>query len=479
MNKMDDYNRYNLSYNDYKKKGYLFIIYIFFTLFMGLSIYLGYFVFFKSENFINNPYNARIEKKNKIVKRGMIISSDGKKIALSKTIDKNKDIREYPYKDLFCHSIGYMDRGISGLELSCNSILNTSHEMGLYAIEKKVKGKKLIGDNVITTLDTNLQREALNQITTEKGSIIAMDPSTGAILAEVSKPTFDPNNIKENWNSISNNKNSILLNRATQALYPPGSTFKVLTLLSYLKNGGKLEDTFYCQGSYKMGNYIVHCAYNTAHGREDLTHAFSNSCNVAFSQIGLSLEKGLLKDTCEDFFFNKNISTDRNNIKKSVFSLKDNDSKSLIMSTSFGQGKTLVTPFEMCLVASSVCNHGIIMKPYIIDRVENHNGDVVKYTKQKELKKVMTEDNAKKIEDMMRSVITNGTARSYFRGNKNYTAYGKTGTAEFNNNKNTHSWFIGYAKQGEKQIALAVILENTNKVAASSAEKLFSYYFNR
>ncbi len=479
MNDFNDAGKQKKVNGENKKKGYLFIIYIFFFLFMSLLIYQGYFIFVKSDSFINNPYNPRIVSLDREVIRGKIFGSNGEVLADTKEGPGGAKIREYPYGNLFCHTIGYMNRGRSGIELSANSLLTSSHQFAPEQIKKLARGEKLIGDNVITTLDPALQKEAYNQIITQKGAIIVMNPSTGAILAEASKPTFDPNTVKVNWNNISNDPNSSLLNRCIQGLYPPGSTFKVLTALSYLRDGGKMEDTFHCSGSYKAGNYVVHCAYNEAHGTQNLTQAFANSCNVTFSQIGLLLSKGRLRDTCEDFYFNKNINTDRNNIRKSKITLKDKESKAQIMSTSFGQGQTLVTPFEMCLVASTVCNNGIMMRPYVVDRVENTNGDVVKSTKQKELKRVMSENEAQKLESMMRAVVTKGTAKYYFRGNKNYTAYGKTGTAEWNDKKHTHSWFIGYAKNGEKQIAIAVILENTDKVAAVSAEKVFSYYFSR
>ncbi|MCR4781901.1 MAG: penicillin-binding protein 2 [Lachnospiraceae bacterium] len=462
---------------DNKSTRYLLIIYIFLFLFLALASYLCYFLVVKSDKFVNNAYNPRINAMEKNVIRGEIRASDGTVLAENATNSNNELYRVYPQGKLFSHVVGYTNKGMSGIELYNNSLLLTSHEFIGDRVKNDVAGKKNYGDNLITTLDPSLQKACYDAITTEKGAAIAIEPESGKILAEVSKPSFDPNTISENWDSISNSSDSILLNRATSGLYPPGSTFKIVTALSYLRDGGSMNDTFDCHGSYTEGNYTVHCAHNESHGHQTLKMAFANSCNVAFSKIGLSLSEGILKDTAEDLMFNKKMNLDQH-VSKSLFRLGDEESKSTIMATSFGQGQTLVTPMEMCMISATIANEGTMMKPYLVDSIENSNGENVKTTSPTSLKSnVLTLEEVSELKEMMRSVVTNGTARSSFR-NATFEAYGKTGTAEFNAAKDTHSWFTGFATDGNKTIAVCVILEDTTSYASNSAYKIMASYFN-
>ena len=459
-----------------KNNRFLLIIYIFLFLFISLTAYLCYFVTVKGEKFANNAYNPRINSLEKNVIRGDILASDGTVLAHTEYTEGKKQ-RVYPQGELFSHVVGYTDKGMSGLELNSNKTLLSSHDFIADKVKNDVSGVKNQGDKIITTLDPTLQKVCYDAITTEKGAAVAIDPETGAILAEVSKPSFNPNTIATDWSTVSSGTDSALINRAASGLYPPGSTFKIITALSYLRDGGSVDDTFDCESSYKEGGYTVHCAHNIRHGHQTLKQAFANSCNVSFSKIGLSLGNGILRKTAEEFGFNEKIDTDQN-ITKSRFLLGDKESKSAIMATSFGQGQTLVTPMQMCLVSATVANDGTMMKPYLIDKVKNSKGDTVKNTYSEELYNIMSSSEVSTMKDMMRSVCTSGTAKSVFSRVTKYDAYGKTGTAEFNSKGGTHSWFTGFATNGEKTIAIAVILEDTNLHAYTSAEKIFSAYFN-
>ena len=462
---------------DNKSTRYLLIIYIFLFLFLSMAAYLCYFLLAKSDKFVNNAYNPRMTNLEKNVVRGDIKASDGTVLATTETDEAGNNTRRYPQGEIFSHVVGYTNKGMSGIEMYDNSLLLTSHEFITNRVKNDVSGVKNQGDNLITTLDPALQRTAYNSITTKKGAAVVIDADTGKILAEVSKPSFNPNTISEDWTNLSSGNDSVLLNRATQGLYPPGSTFKIITALSYLRDGGSINDTFDCNGQYTVGNYTVHCAYNESHGHQTLEHAFANSCNVGFSKIGLDLSEGRLRDTAEEFLMNESIKTDQS-IAKSRFLLGDREGKAQIMATSFGQGKTLVTPMEMCLISATVANNGTMMKPYLIDRIENASGDIVSTTSPKELRDIMSSKEVSTMKTLMRSVITQGTARSAFRRATNFEAYGKTGTAEFNSSKDTHSWFTGFGTDGDRTIAVCVILEDTKLYASNSAYQIMSAYFN-
>lgn len=452
------------------------ITYVFLILFLLLVAYFVYFMAFKSEDFINNPSNPRVKGFEKLVVRGEIKASDG--TVLAKTVTSNgKEIRQYPKGREYAHVVGFNSNGMSGIESDKSFYMLRSHAFLLNRVVNDLKDQKNPGDNVVTTLDTRLQDSAYNGMGYYKGAAIAIDCNTGGILAMVSKPDFDPNSVEANWKSLTTDENSSLLNRATQGLYPPGSTFKIITALSYLKNGGKLKDTFDCNGSYTQDGFTIHCYGGEVHGKQDLTQAFGNSCNVAFSQVGLSLPGGALKNTAEEFYFNKKIPADFSNVNKSQFTMKKNNDKALVMQTAIGQGNTLVTPLHMALICEAICNGGTIKTPFVVDHIENDAGSLVR-SHIDSSRRLCTQTEAKTVRNLMRYVVTNGTGRVV--NSDRYKAYGKTGTAEFSSNKNeAHSWFVGFATRGKKKIAVAVIMEGAgagSSHAAPLARKMFEAY---
>lgn len=452
------------------------ITYVFLALFLCLIAYFIYFMAFKSEDFINNPANPRVKGFEKLVVRGEIKAADG--TVLARTVTSNgKEVREYPKGREYAHVVGFNSNGMSGIESDKSFYMLRSHAFILERVMNDLRDQKNPGDNMVTSLDTKLQDVAYNGMGSYRGAAVAIDCETGGILAMVSKPDFDPNTVDANWKSLSSSEDSALLNRATQGLYPPGSTFKIITALSYLKNGGKLTDTFDCNGSYTQDGYTIHCYGGEVHGRQTFRQAFGNSCNVAFSQVGLSLPKGALKNTANEFYFNKRIPADFSNVNKSQFTLKNSDNDAMVMQTSIGQGNTLVTPLHMALICEAVCNDGIMKTPFVVDHIENDGGSLVRNHIDSE-QRLCTASEARTLRRLMRYVVTDGTGRVV--NSSAYTAYGKTGTAEFSSNKNeAHSWFVGFAKKGEKKIAVAVIMEGAgagSSHAAPLARSLFETY---
>ena len=223
------------------------ITYCFIGLFLCMMGYFAYFQVVKSEDFINNPYNTRQENFEKSVVRGKILSADGEVLAETKTDEEGNETRSYPHGGLFSHIVGYSTKnyGRSGIESWANFNLLRSNTFFLEKTMDKVTDEKSIGDNVITTLNYSLQNAAYQALGSFDGAIAVMEPATGKILAMVSKPEFDPNTISENWEHIvaDENSESVLVNRASQGLYPPGSTFKVVTALEYIRqNPGDYEN---------------------------------------------------------------------------------------------------------------------------------------------------------------------------------------------------------------------------------------------
>ena len=447
---------------------------------MGLIGYLIYFNTIKSDDFINSPYNTRQDTFADRVVRGKIMSSDGEVLAQTNVSEDGTEERSYPYNNVFAHVVGYDSNGKSGLESEANFQLLSSHEFFLNQIRNEFMGTKNTGDTVVSTLNADLQTTAYNSLGDRRGAVVALEPSTGKILALVSKPDFDPNTISENWNTLVNDEtNSSLLNRATMGQYPPGSTFKVVTALDYFRQKGSLEGYSYlCQGSITVDDHTIQCYNGEVHGQEDFYSAFAHSCNCAFADMGLNLGAGSLRSTAEDLLFNKALPL--NSYKTSRFTLEKNSANALVMQTSIGQGNTLVSPMHMALITSAIANDGVLMKPTMIDKIVNNSGDTVKETEKTEYKRLMTSNEAGILGKLMKNVVENGTASAL--NGRGYTVAGKTGSAEFDENGSSHSWFIGYSNVDNPDIAIAVIVENGgtgSEAAVPIAGDVFdAYYFD-
>lgn len=447
---------------------------------MGLIGYLIYFNTIKSDDFINSPYNTRQDTFADRVVRGKIMSSDGEVLAQTNVSEDGTEERSYPYNNIFAHVVGYDSNGKSGLESEANFQLLSSHEFFLNQIRNEFMGTKNTGDTVVSTLNADLQTTAYNSLGDRRGAVVALEPSTGKILAMVSKPDFDPNTISENWDTLVNDEtNSSLLNRATMGQYPPGSTFKVVTALDYFRTKGSFNGfSFDCQGNITKESHTIQCYNGKVHGTEDFYTAFANSCNCAFAEIGTELGGSSLLKTSEDLLFNKKLPL--TSYRKSSFTLNGSSGIPLIMQTAIGQGNTLVSPMHMALITSAIANDGLLMKPYLIDKVTNAGGDTISTTEPTDYKRLMTSNEAALLGKLMEGVVQNGTASAL--NGRGYTVAGKTGSAEYDENGSSHSWFIGYSNVDKPDLVVAIIVEGGgtgSEAAVPIAADLFdAYYFD-
>lgn len=466
-----------------RNREFAVVTYLFLAIFISLMGYMVYFQTVKSEDFINSPYNTRQDSFAARVVRGEILSADGKILAQTNVDAQGNETRYYPYANIYAHVVGYASNGKSGIESTMNFNLLRSNTFILDRIVNDIKGEKSIGDNVVTTLNSTLQETAYNALGSYDGAVIVMEPSTGKILAMVSKPDYDPNTIAQNWDSItaSDSTESVLLNRATQGLYPPGSTFKIFTTLAYIRENQDYANFFYdCTGSTTVGDTTIHCYGNEVHGQEDLKTAFAESCNSAYATIGLTLDKDAFRKLCSNLLFNTTLPGNFQT-SKSSFVLASEDSDGMTMQTAIGQGETLVTPLHMALVTSAIANNGVLMKPYVIDHTENEAGVVVKtYEPAVYDDTFLSASEAALLQEYMQYVVTNGTGSAL--SGASYTAAGKTGSAEFSDDKSqTHSWYVGYAHRDDKtDIAVAVIAEGAgtgSTYAVPVAKQIFDAYY--
>lgn len=440
--------------------------------------YITYFQVARSRDIIRSPYNARQDSYADRVVRGKILDKEGNVLAQTNVSEDGTETREYPYGNMFAHVVGYSVQGKSGLESVENFELLTSNAFFLEKIKNEFQDKKNMGDSVVTTLNLELQEAAYDALGNYKGAVVVMEPSTGKILAMVSKPDFDPNTVAENWDFLNTDQDSVLLNRATQGQYAPGSTFKVVTALEYMRENPDYENYGYnCTGAIEKDGVTIRCYNGHVHGQVGFQDSLAYSCNTSFSNIGLSLDIKNFRETSKELLFNSKLPSVLP-YSKSSFSLEPGAGSADKMMTAMGQGKTQVSPYHMALITSAIANGGTLMKPYLVDSVTNYTGAVIDKNKPEKYKSLMTSEDAAKLKQYMSAVVEYGTA-SVLSG-QSYTAAGKTGTAEYSSDKEKdHSWFIGMTNVDNPELVISVIIESSDGTAKAVdvAKQVFDAYY--
>ena len=462
----------------------LAVTYLGAALFLGLAGYMGYFLQVQRETVINNSYNARLDSFANRVVRGRILAADGTVLAENRTDGEGNETRIYPFGTVFDHVVGYSSNGKTGIESLANFYLLTSHVNLAEQVVNELGGTKSQGDDVYTTLDPELQQAAWAALGDRRGAVIAMEPDTGKILAMVSKPGYDPNTLAQDWEVLNADEGgqSPLLNRAAQGLYPPGSTFKIVTALEYMREHplDYKDYRFDCSGTYVNGDYTIRCYHGESHGSQDFVQAFANSCNGAFASLGLELNLASLKGTAEELLFNRELPLTGFPYKESSFVMEPGAGAWEILQTSMGQGRTEMTPLHNALLTAAVANGGTLMKPYLLDRVVSAGEEEVKKFMPEAWGSLMTAQEAADLTELMEAVVTVGTA-SALRTDA-YQAAAKTGSAEFETGRETHAWFTGFAPAQDPKLVVTVLVEEAGtggRAAAPIARQLFDIYLTR
>ncbi len=462
------------------KNEILLTTYFFVLLFIGMLGYLSYYVATNEQELINNSYNSRQEILLSRNYRGTIFSRDGEVLAETVLDAEQNETRVYPFGELFSHVVGFSTQGRMGVEAQANYYLINSNTPLNNKVANDMAGIKNPGDNVYTTLDVQLQEIADQQLSVYDGAIIVTEVKTGKILAMSSHPGFDPNEISEIWDDlIENDTSSVLLNRATQGLYPPGSTFKIVTALEYLRENPKTysQYSFQCNGYYKNGDSRINCYHGANHGLVNFTKSFAKSCNASFANIGMSLDRNAFADTLSDLLFNEKLPLSFQYSKSSAI-VSDDLTTDDMMQTSIGQGKTQITPIHLNMITCAIANDGVLMRPYVVDYVANDVGTLTKSFKPSTYGKLMSSEEAGILRDMMVAVVNEGTGTK-LKG-LSYTAAGKTGSAEYNSERDSHAWFTGFAPAEDPEVCVTIIIEGAGSggdYAVPIAKRLFNAYF--
>ncbi|MDR3593339.1 penicillin-binding protein 2 [Clostridium sp.] len=475
------------------------VMVVFLFCFVALISYIAYFQVFSAPNIEEQQGNQRLWARRNEVLRGTIYDRNKNPLTTSARVDALTQKRTYTNGDLYVHALGYVDPryGLTGLEANYDSELTTYNkfENNILSLTKDFSIDKLktmfqnrkedddkIGNGVITTLDPTLQKIAYDALGDNKGAVVALNPKTGEVLAMVSKPTYNPNDLENSMKAANAGtaEDSPLINRVTSGLYPPGSTFKTITLSSALENmPGVTSRTFDDTGKIVFNDKQSLSNDNgEVNGEIDLKDAFRLSSNFVFGTLAMELGNDKLKATAEKYGFNSTIESDGFKMTQSQFPKLSKDQIGIIAQSGIGQGSDLATPMQMALVASTIANNGNMMEPRLVNQVIDKDGNVVKTIQPKAEKQVISSANAAIIKDYMKNLVDSkiDSTWGFFEGTD--TA-GKTGTADYNlangESAKPHSWFIAFAPANNPQIAVAVIVENGGygaSVAAPIAGKL-------
>ncbi len=339
-----------------------------------------------------------------------------------------------------------------------------------------ITGKKREGGNVVTTLNAAAQKAAYDGLKKQggKGAVVAIEPSTGKILSMASYPSYDPSAIAgggeadgEAWNRLQkkNNPDDPMLNRALREVYPPGSTFKVLTAAAALEHGlydsadGKTDSPL----PWTMPGTTTELPNEGDLPCENasLREALRVSCNTVFGKIGADLGNDEMLETAKKFGFTEEQFVP---VRSSASVFSDDMNASQTALSAIGQYNTAATPLQMAMVTSAIANNGTLMKPYMVDELQAPNLDTIEKTDPEKMSEPLSADNAQILQDMMETVVEDGTGTN--AKIDGVTVGGKTGTAQHgvDNSENPYAWFISYAKgeDGSSPVAVAVVVEDEN-----------------
>lgn len=442
-----------------------------------LCVMVAYFVSVtvkEAEEVYHNDYNRRIRETEKTMKKGSILTADRTILAHSIVGEDGNLYRLYPHGEAAAFVTGQMLMGCNGLEERYWQELYTVSLPLAEKLKQESAGLVAEGNSIVTTIDMELQKATFEALGGYRGAIGVVEVSTGKLLAMASTPSYDPNEISVQWEDLQERGDAPFLNRLTSGLYPPGSTFKLVTALAYLRQHEAEEFTYTCTGEARVRNTTVHCYEKTAHGEQNLKEAFANSCNTAFAVMGEQISEEDFLATAEELGFGS-VWEDTILYKTSSFTLTEETSDAVRVQASFGQGETLVTPFQMLMLGEAIANKGILKLPYLVEKVENCHGDIVTQYASMGEKRLMSEEAAQFLTDCM---VAASKEISWNFATDAVTVAGKTGSAEATGG--THSWYLCFAPAKEPQITVVVLMEQAgtgSRFAVPAAKKVLEAYF--
>jgi peptidoglycan glycosyltransferase len=446
---------------------------LFVVLFALLVGFTSYWAVLDANGLENNPDNRRGLIKEQSIPRGLIFASDGKtRIAVNRAErqgDTRTFVREYPQRGLFAHPIGYsfITNGRRSLEQSRNDDL-AGQENEFESIFAGLEGRAEEGNDVVTNLDVDGTRAAVEGLAGRKGAVVAIEPQTGKVRVMVSIPEYDPNLIPDDFAALDNDPNKPTFNRTTQELYPPGSTFKVVTATAALDTGKVTPETIIDGSSPKeISGVPLENSGGEDFGPISFTDALTNSVNTVFAQVGEDVGRDTLVEYMKRYGFFADPELDYPDNQMIPSGIRRNgtqyvqdgfDAGRVAIGQGGSEGAIEATPLQMAEVAAAIANKGRLMKPRLTDRIVRKDGRVKERIEPDLQSEVMKPETAAALTEMMGRVVEEGTGTAAALAGVRVA--GKTGTAEVGANREfTQPWFICFAPIDDPQLAVAVTLE--------------------
>ena len=426
----------------------------------------------RSDALNNRPENRRVSDARFAQDRGPIMVGNSP-IAISEPVkDRFKFQRSYPSAKLYAPVTGYYSYifGSSGLERSFSEqLIGVDDSQFLDRLINLLTGATPRGASVETTLDARAQRAAWKGLDGRKGAVVALDTSTGAIRALVTSPSFDPNDLathdldasRRAWEKLNKDGSRPMANRATREIYPPGSTFKLITAAAALEAGRSADDTIDAT-AYKLPGSTVVIRGNCGGSEVTLTRALEVSCNPGFARLGAELGADALREQAERFGFGDQFLGE---IGSAASRFPGEPDAAQTAMSAIGAFDVAASPLQMAMVAAAVANDGIVMEPYLVERVLSADLAVISQTRPRQHSTAVSEVVAAELRDMMVSVVENGTGRrAQVEG---LTVGGKTGTAVTDEKRRPYAWFVAFAE--ELDLAVCVFIEDAEIPATDIA----------
>jgi peptidoglycan glycosyltransferase len=440
------------------------------TLMLALVVNLTYVQTVAAESLAANPANSRGLATEMRQQRGAIITADG--VVLADSVAEGEIYtRSYPQGALAAHVLGYWSTqyGRAGVESVMNEALAGRRIFANFAdMIEAAAGVPVPGNDVRLTIDSRIQKAAEAALGDRRGACVVLDPRTGAVLALASSPSYQPGSVDSEWESLTATGGPApLVDRASTSLYPPGSTFKVVTLTAALASEVATEGTTYeGPGRMNIGGADVTNYGEGSYGTVSVREATERSVNTVYGQLAVDLGAAGLVAQAESFGMNAAPPLDL----PTTASLMPVPAEMTIWETAWaGIGQPVgehesppgpqVTPLQMALIAAGLGNDGVVMRPYLVDSVTDRGGRILTETTPRPWKNATDPLTASRVREIMIGVVARGTGtRAQIDG---VTVAGKTGTAEAGKSVETHAWFIGFAPADDPRVAVAIVLENS------------------
>jgi peptidoglycan glycosyltransferase len=440
------------------------------VLFTLLILNINYIQVVRSDELREDSRNTRLLADEYSRERGALVV-DGEPIALSvPTDDRLKYLRQYPQAGLYAAVTGYYSviYGATGIEKAENALLaGTDDRLFVRRISDLFTGRDPSGGDVVLTLDPAVQQAAMAGLEGQVGAVVALDPSTGAVLGLASTPTFDPNpltshdldGVRDTAELLGAADPDPRINQAISQRYSPGSIFKVIVSAAALENGYTPESVIPAPQTLTLpGTRTELENFNGSacdpSGQQTLIRALTISCNTAFAQLGIDLGEDTVRDMAEAFGMDGERFEMPLRVEGST--VGDIEDDAALGVSSIGQQDVQVTPMQAAMIAAAVANDGVLMKPYLVDQLLAPDLTVIDETDPEEMSEPISSSVAAQLTEMMTSVVANGSGRA--ARIDGVQVAGKTGTAE--NAGPDHNWFIGFAPADDPQIAVAVFVRN-------------------